>query len=265
MRPLARFATADFPLHPSGFKGLMLCPWRVALRYLEQPADDSGAAADTGSATHKAIAEWHRGSDPAASIAAMMGAVADYPQADLRDAAGLFLAYAADKRNQEAEVILVEASLSFEIAASPCDPTGEPIVVEATVDQVRREKGHKRPKVWDVKTSKKDAISQLWLATMQLAGYCVGAAKLLGEPVDPGGIIMPRKYKADGSGPAFWHATWEWEDLEQILMPIRLRVSEVRRGILYHNPTDECTWCHAKMPDLCLPKLRTARIALAQV
>jgi hypothetical protein len=258
MRDLRRFATADRPLHPSGLRELIVCPWRKALEFLESDdGDQSGAAGDTGSAMHKAAAAFHRGKEVAESIAEMQDNLHLYPKADLQDAASLFLAYAYDPRNR-VEVLLVEEAITFTLAPASEDPTGEPIVIEGTVDQVRLVDG--RPRVWDIKTTKKDPEVARNKATFQLAAYCIGASFKLNTPVHPGGIILPRKYSADSTGPVFRPVTWKFEDIEQIMLPVRQRVAEIRAGKLYHIPNEDCTWCRQRMPDLCFPKLQALRV-----
>lgn len=251
----ADFATEKFPLHPSGMRGLIVCPWRVVMRFLELAAtgDEAGPAADTGSATHAAIAAFHRGSDPAASLASMQARLGEYPQADLNDAAGMFLAYAADTRNRTAKVLLVEQLVKFRIDPAEEDPTQQAIEVVGTVDQVRVESDG-IPRVWDVKTSKRDPSDLLCSHTVQLAAYCVGASMALGRNVEPGGLIVMRKYLA-GKNP-FWSSVWTLADTEHILRAVRHAVAAVRAGKIWHNPNDDCKWCHARTPDLCLPKLQ---------
>lgn len=257
MRSLASFATAEFPLHPSGLNVLVECPWRAAMIHLLTGAgDEGGPAADTGSAMHLAAATLHRGSSIADSIEAMGEGIRKYPQADLGEAAAMFLKYASDSRNTSAKLLLVEEPVEFSIAPHRTDPTGAPISVIGTVDQVREDE-HGRLWVTDIKTSRKDPIEVMNKSTFQLAAYCVGAAQKLNRKVHGAQILMPRKYGADPSrSPVFWPYTWGWDDLEQILLAIRKRVAEVRAGDLYHVPNGDCKWCHCRTPDVCLPALR---------
>lgn len=260
MRDLTEFGTDAYPLHPSGMRKIIECPWRSVMSFLDAgDGDDAGAAADTGSAMHRAADAWHKGNEVAASLGIMQANTHEYPLADLTDAAALFLAYAADERNRECEYVLSEAHTFINIAPSPDDPTGAPIVVEMTIDHVRRKDG--RLRVWDIKTSKKDALEVRDKTTFQVAAYCIGASVLLGQQVDPGGIIMPRRYKPDGTGPVFWPFFWKFEDIEHILLPVRQRVAEIRRGLVWHVPNSDCMWCRAKQPDVCYPKLKEYRCA----
>lgn len=259
MKDLTKFAT-DVPLHCSGLMALVRCPWRAVMHYLYDPEDEGGVAGDTGSAMHKAAAAMHRGKDAAASLEVMQGMVHEYPRADLQDAAAMFLSYTADDRNRTAESLLVEEKIAFQIAAAEDDPTGAPIQVVGTLDQVRLTDGV--PHLWDIKTSKKDPLLLLRKHQMQLAAYCVGATIRLGRTVQPGGVLCPRRYKSSSpsTSPVFYHAAWTFDDIEQILLPVRRIVAEIRRGVVWHTPNEDCDWCIGRSPDLCLPKLKALKL-----
>lgn len=257
MKDLTRFGTEDFPLHPSALRMLLDCPWRYVMLYLYEPSDEGGAAGDTGSAVHAAAHALHDGKEVADCIGVMKDKLAQYPKADLMDAADLFLKYAGDSRNREVEVILNEIPIKFNISAAPEDPTGEPITIVGRLDQVRKADG--RLKVYDLKSSKKDPMTLLHEHTFQMAAYCVGASVLLGQQVDPGALILVRRYKSSdhSNAPVFWHYAWTLQDCEQILSIFAHRVAEIRKGILHHNPHEaSCRWCHQRSPDICLPKLQ---------
>lgn len=262
MRPLTDFGTDKWPLHPSFLNTLMVCPWRAAVHFLTEPRDEGGPAGDTGSALHKAIEAFHKGSDTAESIAVMQAGKAKYPLADLNDAAAMFLSYIADARNRTAKVILVEQPIKFSISPAPWDCTQAPIEVEGMVDQVRED--DYGPFVYDVKSSKKDPIQVMNECTFQQAGYAVGASILLGRPVRGAKLIMTRKYAGQDPSTAkvFWQYAWTFEDLEHILEGIRHRVADVRAGRLYHAPNADCRWCPMRTPDLCLPELIKLRAKL---
>ncbi len=176
--------------------------------------------------------------------------------ADLNDAAAMFIKYVSDTRNCGVECALVEASIAFDIAPHPMDATGAPIRVIGTVDQVRLSPDGKL-RAWDIKTSKKDPTELLGFHTFQMAAYCVGASVCLGKTVHPGGLICPRKYGADPSrSPAHWSFAWSFNDVEQVLSPLRATVAAVRRGEVHHFPNTSCVWCAFRSPDLCLPALK---------
>lgn len=236
------------------------------MTFLEEPADSSGGAADTGTAVHTAVKAFHSGDNVVQAMDKMIANVKEYPLAAMEEAAAMFLSYSADRRNLDAQVILCERPITYEIAAAETDPTGAPIVVEGTADQVRRVNG--RLELWDLKTSKMPPEHVRHATTLQAAGYCIGCTYELKETVHPGGVIMPRKYdgaKNKSEAKVFIHFAWEFQDIEQILLPLRLRVADIRAGRLYHIPTDGgCMFCRMKSPDLCLPRLKRTKVALEE-
>lgn len=250
------YANAQHQLHPSGARALFTCPWRMVSQHLSVGQDgESGPAADTGSAMHAAAATFHRGFDPAEALAKMSAGIAKYPQADLRDATILALNYFSDRRNREEKVLLVEHPIGFTIAPMPDDVTGEPIHIIGTCDQVREIDGILY--LCDLKTSKRDMEEIRHESTFQIAAYMVGASIALGREVSRGMILMPRRYGKDPSTSlvrGFY--PWRLTDVEQLMLPIRQAVANVRAGRIWHVPSSECKWCHMRSPDSCLPQLQ---------
>lgn len=266
MKDLARFATSDLPLHPSGLRKLLICPWRAALEYLAQDEGEGGPAADTGSAVHAAAHAMHKHNKGiAAALEEMRARMKEYPQADLSEAAAMFLAYASDPRNRDARVVLSEEPIAFQIAPAPEDHTQEAIQVIGTVDQVREVDGQLY--VYDLKTSKRDPQELLHDHTFQMAGYCIGASVKLGRQVNPGKLILTRKYTgaaAAGRCPVFWPYVWKFSDIEQIMLGVRSAVARIRRGEIWHMPNSDCKWCPMRSPELCFPKLQETLSCLRQ-
>ena len=255
------FALPPHELHPSGLRTLTSCLWRSMAKRVMSFSDESGPAADTGSATHRAIAAFHKGMSISDSLDVMQSNLHEYKHADLSDAAALFIQYAADSRNKNVDMVMSEEPIDFTISCAPYDPTGQPIYIIGRLDQVRRENG--RLKLWDTKTSKKDPNTVLLNTQYQAAAYCVGASIKLGEPVEPGGIIMPRLYKGKdpSSAPVHRHFVFKLKDCEHILEGVRHAVAQIRMGHVYHNPgADNCDWCPLRSPDLCLPKLQELKL-----
>lgn len=262
-RDLADFATGIHPMHPSWIYTVVQCPWRAAMEFLDATGDgEGGPAADTGSAMHKAAAAFHTGKGVSDALQVMRDNLKEYPAADLADAAGMFLTYAADPRNRDAKIILVEEPVAFTIAPHPEDKTKRPIEVEGVVDQVREDV--EGLNVYDIKTSKKDPNYVRAISIFQQAAYCIGVAMKLKRPVVSAKLIMPRKYSGmdPGSAPVFWPYMWKFADIEQILLGLRIQVMNIRHGNVYHVPNDGCFWCRAKTPDVCLPELQQLNVRL---
>ncbi len=250
MIDMAKFATKDYPLRASRIQSFVICPWRIVLLTLTNDQDKAGEPADTGSATHAAVATWHKnGGDAASAVEAMRTRIAEYPLADLKTAGELFCNYIVQPANRSAELVLVEAEVTFSLPCAEDDPTGEAVTVLGHLDQVRRERG--MLKLWDIKTSKKMPHEVLWGAEMQAAAYCLGATQLLGETVHPGGIIMPRR------DPMHIPFLWAHTDIPRILEPLVRLVAEVRKGNVWHvSGNENCKWCHTGGPDQCFPRLK---------
>jgi len=259
MRDLRKFGTKEWPVHPSGARVLIMCPWRIVMPYLGLvPEDDSsGQAADTGSAMHKAAELFHKGASVAEAIVGMREQVRKYPLAVLAEAAQMFLGYSCDSRNRDANLVLCEEPLAFSIEAAPDDPTGERIEVVATTDQVRFD-GY-RYKCYDIKTSKRSPVEVMSESWYQMGLYCVGASIKLGKLVEPGGLIMPRNYKPGvdpSSAPVFYLFNYKAAWIDELVWPLRRAVADVRRGAIHHFPDPNgCKYCHQGHPDICFPKL----------
>lgn len=261
---MTRFATKDWPLRPSQLAQLVECNWRVAMRYVYGTTDESGSAADTGSAMHAAVAAWHTVAegDVTASVEAMVARTAEFPLADLSEAAAMFFLYTRDPRNA-CTVVLQEKGVELVLPPAPEDPTKAPIVVQGTLDQVRclpdKPEGE-RFFVFDLKTSKRPGLDLLREHMYQVAAYCVGASRELGEPVHPGSLVCPRHYKKNDPPEnrpegVFFPYPWRFRDTRLILSGLRRIVAAVRAGHVWIRAGDHCRWCDARGPERCLPLL----------
>lgn len=224
----------------------------------------SSPAADTGSAVHAAIAAYHTVAkgDARASLEAMREGLAKYPLADLHDAELSFRPYAADTRNTEAEVVLVEREISLRLAPAETDPTTQEIVIVGTLDQVRRERG--LLVVCDVKTGKRlEGEDMLNDHCLQLCAYQLGASALLGEPVRGACVIRTYDYRKKAKGPVFWNAAWGVKDAESLMRGVAHVVANIRAGRAWAAPGEHCRWCPAGSPSGCQQSLRQESLSLA--
>lgn len=252
------FGCEERALHPSGLISLSQCAWKALNIHMNDYEGDSGPTADTGSAVHEAARLFHRGASVSEALRGMGANIMRYKLANLAEATQMFVSYAADERNRTAKVLLVEHPVKFTIAPLPDDPTGAPIHVVGTLDQVREVNGVAR--LLDIKTSKRDPLEVMYGATFQIAAYCAGASVLLNRRVEPGPLILPRRYGADPSrSPVFYHYPWTYDDVEHILYGVRVAVANIRAGRVHHVPNSECKWCPLRSPDLCYPQLKKWR------
>lgn len=256
MRP-TDFGTEAFPLRASKLPALLRCPRGALIEMMAE--SDSGPAADTGSAVHLAVAEFHRNrGDVAAAIKAMIDNLKEYPLADLGTAEGHFRCYAKDPRNAEARVILCEERICVRLPAPEGDTPATEIVINGTLDQVREEGGSLT--VWDVKTGGMlEGIDMLPYHAAQLAAYQVGATLALARPVNRAGVIRTRDYlktdrkKQPKPGPVFWQGPWSLADAKLILEHVRQVVGDIRRGQIAVAPSAEnCRYCPAGNVANCL-------------
>lgn len=223
------------------------------MHFMLQPYDESGEAADTGSAVHHAIHRWHETKDAAAAVDAMREALGSFPRADLNDAAALFLQYSGDPSNAEAKIIASEVQIRFSVDPAPEDKTGKPIVFVGRLDQVREVDGQLR--IYDPKSSKKPGYALMQQHAYQFFTYAVGATKLLGKPVHPGAVIRLRSYPSN----AFFHFTHRLEHALTAIDSLRHIVAQVRNCTPIPSPADWCDWCMARTMDECVPALERAK------
>lgn len=260
MPEMSDFGSEEYPLRCSALPTLPRCTWRATMLHLGLISDDSGKAADTGSAVHRAVEVWHKEKDVAGALAAVRAHLSDFPQADLDEVRLHFTPYANDPRNAECDLVHNELPVKFRLPPHESDPTGSPIFVRGTLDQIRRERGQLF--LWDVKTSQKDGWTLAHEHALQLAAYCRGASETLGVTVYPGGIIRTRGYRTRGAPPAetrppgvFFGAPFATHQIDALLESVRLAVAQIRGGSVQLGPGEWCSYCPAMGLDSCLPML----------
>jgi hypothetical protein len=258
MRKPEDFATAEHALHASAIPSLVRCSWKTLMTFLMQPDGESGEAADTGSAVHQAIHEFHKNTDAAAAIEAMTANIGKYRRADLNDAAAMFLQYQADPRNRQAQIEASEESIEIRLAPAPEDKTQKEIVIVGRLDQIRRIDTGLR--LYDAKSSKKKGWILVQQHMYQMATYSVGATIKFKEPVRPGALIRTRSYEGreGASQPpgVFWNYNLTLQQCYVLMDHLRHIIASVRNGKPLPSPHDDwCEWCPASSIDTCMPLL----------
>jgi hypothetical protein len=120
------------------------------------------------------------------------------------------------------------------------DPTGREVVIEGTIDQVRRRDG--RLLVYDVKTGATPGWQMLHAHLFQVVAYAAAATAELGEPVEPGCLIRTQGYRKKGVRPAdapegvFWPFGLTPGRCRVFLDQVRDLVARVRRGDVSFGP-----------------------------
>lgn len=256
------YGTEDRPLRCSALDSLVRCHGRALLFHIGLITDESGAAADTGSATHAAVEHWHANGDLQEALDHVKRNLPKFPRADLDEVRLHFTPYTKDPRNQpgRARLIANELKVQFTLDPSENDPTGLPIHVTGTLDQIRRGPDG-RAYLWDLKTGSPTGYAMVHKHAFQLAAYCLGAAAAIGETVHPGGIIRSRGWRTRGCDPTtapggvFFHATFAVEHIPFMLDRVRESVAAIRSGDLTVGPGDDCEWCPAGGLQGCVPQL----------
>lgn len=259
---LTLFATAKHPLRSSALQFMVKCSMQAVLKFLESN-DESGQAADTGSAMHHAAHTWHKnGQNYDDAVSEMKLRKGDYPLANTSEAEMMFRQYAKDPRNAKAKIIKVEEEVKLTLSPSKDDKTKKEIVIVGHLDQIREELNGDWT-LHDIKTTKKTGYEAVIESLYQMASYCAGATKKFKRPVHPGTIILPRAYIIKTMGkvlsPAgvFWSMPWTIHHVPYILDGLRSLVANIRAGNILINPNVEyCRYCPAKGIDYCIPKLK---------
>jgi hypothetical protein len=276
MTDLTAFAAGDGDrpgfdhLRPSSLDKLVKCPvWSLLMVWADE--DAGGPAAQTGSLTHEAVAAFHReaveSKKAQAGLDALSAGLPRFPLADPADARRHYALYAADPRNLTADVLAVELAVTLSLPPHPTDPTGRPVVVRGTLDQLRRVDG--RVVVDDLKTGQPSGWEMVHSYAFQMAAYTL-AARANGFPeAAPGRIIRTWGYRAraavlpspDG---VFWHLPLTVARCEALMERVRLEVARVRAGEVHFGPGVHCTFCPHGGLDRCEPAV-TGRLGLVAV
>lgn len=252
----AVFASAEKPLRPSRLGSFLKCPMSVLLSHWFEE-EEGGKAADTGNLVHAAAAEYHRTEgSPAARLGvgldALAAAVGKFPAGDAERARTIFRSYANDPANQNAVVRWVEHQVRLELPPAPIDPTGQPVVVIGTLDQVREDEDGNLT-VHDIKTgSGKDANETVAEYLIQQAAYVMAARETLHPDILPGNIIYTPGYDKP-RGRRHLPLGITIPQCQTLLTGIPWLVGMIRRGVPVFQPSAQaCDFCRVKPAKNCL-------------
>lgn len=210
--------------------------------------DGSGEAAQTGSLVHHAAESFHRGGDGLDAIETFLP---QYPKANAVRARKIFTAYSQDSKNKDAKIVALETKIEYRIPPAPFDPTGEPVFVRGTLDQIRMDADGTKT-LWDIKTGATYyGTKALHHYAAQQALYTLAA----GEDVEPGGLICTDGYFRPG-GKVFFPYKVTKDDFRQLLAKVAALVAFARRGQVIRTPGDVCEWCPHKTFENCSSYMR---------
>lgn len=260
MIPFPEFGTVKYPLRPSALQKIVECESSVALdpafwETVEDPEETGGEAAQTGNLVHSGAAEYHRRQGASekerteAGLSALEAAREQFPLGDAKRATKIFQWYASDKANLEANVVKVEEKVLFQLPCAPFDPTGQPIYIKGTLDQIREDEDG-RWTLWDIKTGKNYyGEKALKHYELQQCAYLIAAEQTYQKEVHPGGLICTNGYEEKKH--VFFHSWYERDAVESLLWPIAVHVAVVRMGRPLITSGDHCRWCVHKKPQNC--------------
>lgn len=246
---LRAYGSAARPLRPSKVAQFLRCPMSLALTF-----DDSNIgnrAAQTGNIVHDMAEAFHKHSGTLqermeAGRQALAAAQEAFPDGDPVKARKHYDAYVVDPENQEAVVDWCEAAVTLTLPADASDPTGEPIVINGTLDQVRRtgsDSGVKR-RVWDIKTGDSKKLDEYLIEYLiQQAVYTLAARQTLDPNIEPGGLIWTPGYFSSRSR-TIVPLPLTVETCTILVAPVPLFVAAIRRGERIFVPSaDTCKFC----------------------
>lgn len=267
------FADKNHPLRCSQLASIPRCSGRIwLLDYLDCRDSEGGEAAQNGSLTHCGVAEFHKtegrlDTRVKAAWDAIAANRAKFPLADTNEVKLFLTPYVADPRNIDAVFarmpdgkLAVEQQVDFSLAPHELDPTGLPIYIQGTFDQVRlTERGI--PYVCDLKTGKISGLQMIHDYSVQLAAYTYGARQIWVNAI-PGKIIRAHGYRVrDAVLPSpngvFWTLPFDYSDIDILLENVRLHVALVRMGNVQFNPGPHCTYCEFGGLTGCLPRIKS--------
>jgi hypothetical protein len=259
---LTLFGGPESPLRPSQLDKLVKCSvWPILM--IGEPEDGGGKAAQTGSAVHEAVAAYHLEPDLSKRIqagqTALAAALPKFPLADSTEARLFLTPYMADPRNLYTRVVAVEQRVGLTLPPHPTDPTGAPIVVRGTLDQIREENG--RLVVCDLKTGSPSGWQMVHDYAYQQSAYVL-AARASGFPeAEPGYLIRCQGYRArtaalpspDG---VYWWCSWSVDDCHLLLERVRLEVARIRSGEVQFGAGPHCSYCPHGGLQGCIPRAK---------
>lgn len=269
------FATRDKPIRCSKLASIAKCSIRIWMIGMIDCEDDEGSpAAQTGSLTHAGVAAFHKTQDK--TLAERKKAAWDaialnrtlFPVADETEVRLFITPYMDDPRNITANCVAVETGVEFELPPHELDPTGKPIFVQGTFDQLRMDE-HGNVRLYDLKTGKKTGWEMIHDYAVQLAAYTYGCKQNPEfDRIKPGYIIRNYTYRMrDAVLPSpqgvFWSMPYQtMEQIDWLLSNVRLHVALIRSGYMEFNPGPHCTYCEFGGLANCMPRYEELQLKM---
>ncbi len=264
-RDLHLIGTPEHFLRPSSLEKLVNCQVQYTMGIGED--DEGGAAAQTGSLVHAAIAAFHQTEDESKRTAAAIEALGlnspKFPLADLNEARLFLTPYLTDPRNKKAKFardvngkIAIEYPITLTLDPHPLDPTKQPITIQGTLDQIRV---YSSERVSDYKSGTPSGWAMIHNHAPQVAAYMLGARASGFPGVTTGEIIRGRGYRTkDAKMPSpegvFWSVPITVDGAYALLDRARLVVATMRAGYVDYGTGPHCSYCPLGGLDRCQEK-----------
>jgi hypothetical protein len=211
--------------------------------------DEAGEAAQTGNLVHSAAAEYHRTGNIEEALKALDADRAKFPDGDPKKAIKIFTNYSADPRNQGVTCLAVEKHVELVLAPAPDDPSGLPIHIEGTLDQVRVR--NEKNILADIKTGYRlNAQETVAEYLVQQACYWLAAEQTLGITIHEAELIHTPAYEKNRGNP-FLPTKLTKNSVLVLLSGVVSLVSLIRKGHPIFRPGDPCDYCPLKNYDNC--------------
>jgi hypothetical protein len=160
------------------------------------------------------------------------------------------LRYMADSRNIPREVVIAhtqEQRMTLTLEAAESDPTGAPIIIHGSPDQIREDPVTGDWSLWDVKSGKPQGFAMLQEYAWQQCAYTLAACQKYERDVSWGGIIRVRGYDSKREDPSlcdvFYHAGYAPELCRRIIDSVPEIIAQIRSGVVITTPCVSCLWC----------------------
>ena len=256
-KKLALLGTKEFPIRISSVPQLMRCPRAAVIKMLRLLPDESGQAAQNGTASAAAIEAWHHMGEIAKALEAAFAKVGkENPLADWGVVTNVLTAYAGDARNAPLERIPSEplwGKVHNDGIEIDCAFEHHDVWYKGRADCLREV--DKVLRLWDWKLSGMFTGNKIVNENaFQIAGYVLAITEMMQAEVQPGGIIRLTDYTLKTRGSVFYPAKWTYDHCVQMYDRVSATVRAMRLvpTEVALIPGHYCDYC-AGGPDLCIP------------
>jgi hypothetical protein len=241
---MATFGSKDKPVRASSTPTLFQCSKAFWIKSMGE--FESSEAADTGSMVHLGIQIFHAlGEGKETEIAAQAAihkSVDQYKHGNTDEAISQFKSYVKrERQDRRGKVIFGEQKIRLTIAPHESDTTGEEIVIDGTVDQIRQ--AGEWYYVNDIKTGQQAGANMVQMYLPQLACYMAMAMQQLKTEKVKAFILRTRDL-ISSRNPFYWPMPLTPSKVDAVLDTIAYKIAVIRNGVLDITPGKHCDYCN---------------------